>query len=58
MARIEKRLLGESLVSEKLITEEQLKTALAEQKRTSDTLGFTLLRLEYLKEQQLLDFLL
>ena len=57
MARIEKRLLGESLVSEKLITEEQLKTALAEQKRTSDTLGFTLLRLEYLKEQQLLDFL-
>ncbi len=57
MARIEKRLLGESLVSEKLITDEQLKTALAEQKRTSDTLGFTLLRLEYLKEQQLLDFL-
>lgn len=57
MARIEKRLLGESLVSEKLITDEQLKTALTEQKRTSDTLGFTLLRLEYLKEQQLLDFL-
>ncbi|HNW35343.1 MAG TPA: ATPase, T2SS/T4P/T4SS family, partial [Candidatus Ozemobacteraceae bacterium] len=57
MARIEKRLLGESLVSEKLITEEQLRTSLAEQKKSSDTLGYTLLRLGYLKEQQLLDFL-
>ncbi|HEY9069644.1 MAG TPA: ATPase, T2SS/T4P/T4SS family [Candidatus Ozemobacteraceae bacterium] len=57
MARIEKRLLGESLVSEKLITDEQLRAALSEQRKTSDTLGYTLLRLGYLKEQQLLDFL-
>ncbi|MBI3037419.1 Flp pilus assembly complex ATPase component TadA, partial [bacterium] len=57
MARIEKKLLGESLVSEKLISEEQLKTALSEQKKTSDTLGYTLLSLNYLNEQQLLDFL-
>ncbi len=57
MARIEKKLLGQSLVAEGLVTLDQLKTALAEQKATSDTLGCTLLRLEYLKEQQLLDFL-
>lgn len=57
MARIEKKLLGESLVAEKLITPEQLQIALAEQKKTSDTLGYTLLRLKFLTEQQLLDFL-
>jgi len=57
MARIEKKLLGESLVAEKLVTEDQLKIALAEQKKTSDTLGFTLIRLGYLNEQQLLEFL-
>ncbi|RCK81478.1 MAG: Type IV fimbrial assembly, ATPase PilB [Candidatus Ozemobacter sibiricus] len=57
MSRIEKKLLGESLVAENLITPEQLRTALAEQKQTSDTLGYTLLRLNYLTEQQLLDFL-
>jgi type IV pilus assembly protein PilB len=57
MARIEKKLLGESLVAEKLITEDQLREALVEQKRTSDTLGYTLLSLGFLNEQQLLDFL-
>lgn len=57
MSRIEKKLLGESLVQEKLVTEEQLRTALSEQKKSSDTLGFTLLKLKYLNEQQLLDFL-
>ncbi len=57
MSRIEKKLLGESLVAENLITADQLRTALAEQKQTSDTLGYTLLRLNYLTEQQLLDFL-
>ncbi len=57
MSRIEKKLLGESLVAENLITQDQLRTALAEQKQSSDTLGYTLLRLNYLTEQQLLDFL-
>ena len=57
MARIEKKLLGQSLVSEGLVTEEQLNNALLEQKKTSDTLGYTLIRLKYLNEQQLLDFL-
>ncbi|MBU1108222.1 MAG: Flp pilus assembly complex ATPase component TadA [Candidatus Riflebacteria bacterium] len=57
MSRIEKKLLGQSLVAEGLVTQEQLDTALAEQKRTSDTLGYTLINLNYLNEQQLLDFL-
>ncbi|NCB40683.1 MAG: type II secretion system protein GspE, partial [Erysipelotrichia bacterium] len=57
MARIEKKLLGQSLVADGLIKEEQLNTALTEQKKTSDTLGYTLIRLKYLNEQQLLDFL-
>lgn len=57
MSRIEKKLLGQTLVSEQLITLEQLQAALAEQKKTSDTLGYTLLRLNYLTEQQLLEFL-
>jgi len=57
MSRIEKKLLGESLVAENLITQVQLRTALAEQRQTSDTLGYTLLRLNYLTEQQLLEFL-
>ena len=33
MARIEKKLLGQSLVSEGLVTEEQLNNALQEQKK-------------------------
>ncbi|PKL46287.1 MAG: type II secretion system protein GspE [Candidatus Riflebacteria bacterium HGW-Riflebacteria-2] len=57
MSRIEKKLLGQSLVADGLVTQEQLNTALAEQKRTSDTLGYTLINLKYLNEQQLLDFL-
>ncbi|MBF0502522.1 MAG: Flp pilus assembly complex ATPase component TadA [Candidatus Riflebacteria bacterium] len=57
MSRIEKRLLGESLVAEKLITTDQLQQALLEQKKSSDTLGYTLLRLNYLTEAQLLEFL-
>lgn len=57
MARIEKKLLGQSLVKDNLVTAEQLKIALSEQKKTSDTLGYTLLKLKYLTEQQLVDFL-
>lgn len=57
MARIEKKLLGQSLVTDGLVTQEQLNNALSEQKKTSDTLGYTLIRLNYINEQQLLDFL-
>ena len=57
MSRIEKKLLGQSLVADGLVTQEQLNIALNEQKRTSDTLGYTLINLKYLNEQQLLDFL-
>ena len=57
MARIEKKLLGQSLVTEGLVTLEQLQAALKEQKATSDTLGYTLIKLKLLTEQQLLDFL-
>lgn len=57
MARIEKKLLGRSLVAEKLVTQEQLNQALSEQKKTSDTLGYTLIRLKFLDEQKLLEFL-
>jgi type IV pilus assembly protein PilB len=57
MARIEKKLLGQSLVSEGLVTPEQLKQALSEQKRTSDTLGYTLVRLKLVTEQKLIEFL-
>jgi type IV pilus assembly protein PilB len=57
MARIEKKLLGQSLVSEKLVTTEQLHEALSEQKRTSDTLGYTLIRLGHVTEQKLIEFL-
>jgi type IV pilus assembly protein PilB len=57
MARIEKKLLGQSLVSEGLVTEEQLNQALSEQKKTSDTLGYTLVQLGLVTEQQLIEFL-
>jgi type IV pilus assembly protein PilB len=57
MARIEKKLLGQSLVSENIVTEDQLSQALNEQKKTSDTLGYTLIRLGMITEQQLIEFL-
>ena len=57
MSRIEKKLLGQSLVKEKLVTVEQLQQALAEQKKTSDTLGYTLIKMKFLTEQELVDFL-
>lgn len=57
MARIEKKLLGQSLVSEGLVTSEQLSKALKEQKLTSDTLGHTLIKLKFLTELQLVEFL-
>ena len=57
MARIEKKLLGQSLLAEGLATKEQLQAVMQEQKKTSNTLGFTLIQQKILTEQQLLDFL-
>ena len=49
--------IGDLLVQNSVITEEQLRTALAEQKRTGRKLGKTLMDLGYLDEDQLLNFL-
>jgi MSHA biogenesis protein MshE len=45
--------LGEVLVEQKLITEEQLQQALAEQKRTGRKLGRVLTDLEFVREEKL-----
>ncbi|WP_295719073.1 GspE/PulE family protein [uncultured Halovibrio sp.] len=49
--------IGDLLVENSVITEEQLQTALGEQKRTGRKLGKTLTDLGYLDEDQLLNFL-
>ena len=51
------RRLGDLLVAEGLITEEQLAKALAEQKGTSEKLGSVLLKLNLVHEEQLIGFL-
>jgi type IV pilus assembly protein PilB len=50
-------LLGELMVSEGLVSREQLAHVLAEQKRTGDKLGQILVRLELISEEQLIVFL-
>ena len=57
MPREERKLLGISLIEAGFISREQLDTALRKHRRTGDTLGYTLLKLGYLNEQQLLNFL-
>lgn len=49
--------LGDLLVHEQVISEDQLSQALKAQKTTGRKLGDLLIELEYLSEQQLLDFL-
>lgn len=49
--------IGDLLVENNVITDEQLQTALSEQKRTGRKLGKTLTDLGYLEEDQLLNFL-
>ncbi|MFH0926309.1 MAG: type IV-A pilus assembly ATPase PilB [bacterium] len=49
--------LGEMLVKANLITQEQLNHALEEQKKTGGRLGYNLIRLNYLKEEDLTVFL-
>jgi MSHA biogenesis protein MshE len=49
--------LGDLLVQHNIITDEQLSTALAEQRQTGRKLGATLIALELVSEQQLLQIL-
>jgi type IV pilus assembly protein PilB len=51
------RRLGDLLVAEGLITQEQLLKALTDQKGTADKLGAVLVRLHYISEEQLIGFL-
>src|SRR5436190_9199925 len=51
------RRLGDLLVAEGLITEEQLGRALAEQKGTTEKIGSILLKLDFIQEEQLIGFL-
>src|SRR5262245_14293897 len=51
------RRLGDLLVAEGLITEDQLGKALAQQKGTTEKLGSILLKLDFLQEEQLIGFL-
>ena len=48
---------GELLVKQEVISLEQLKTAIEEQKRTGGTLGKTLLSLGYINQYELVAFL-
>ncbi len=54
---IRKKLLGEILLENGLLTREQLEEALAEQKRSKEKLGKILVRKGYLNEDQLLEVL-
>lgn len=49
--------IGDLLVQNRVITHEQLSSALAEQKKTGRKLGRTLIDLNYIKETDLLNFL-
>ncbi len=49
--------IGELLREEGLITQEQLVTALAEQKKSGRRLGQTLVQLEFVREEQILELL-
>jgi type IV pilus assembly protein PilB len=49
--------IGEMLLKVNLINEEQLKTALDEQKKTKDRIGTLLVKLGYITEEELLAFL-
>jgi len=51
------RRLGDLLVTDGLLTAEQLKKALAEQKGSAEKLGSVLVRLNFVNEDQLIGFL-
>jgi len=52
-----KRLLGASLIEANLITERQLQEALAEQRKSGHSLGYTLINKGYLQQEDLILFL-
>jgi type IV pilus assembly protein PilB len=51
------RRLGDILIAERLVSREQLAQAVAEQKRTGEKLGSTLVRLGHITEEELVHFL-
>ena len=57
MARNEKKLLGASLIQANLITEKQLENALKEQRKTGQSLGYTLIQNGYITQNELITFL-
>lgn len=57
MAAPKKIRIGDLLVTNGIITENQLQVALAEQKKTNQKLGKTLIKLKFLSEEKFLDFL-
>ena len=52
-----KEKIGEMLMKAGIITDEQLRNALEEQKKTGDKIGSTLLKLEYVEAETLVNFL-
>ncbi|MCK4235229.1 type IV-A pilus assembly ATPase PilB [candidate division WOR-3 bacterium] len=52
-----KEKIGEMLMKAGMITDEQLRNALEEQKKTGDKIGSTLLKLEYVEAETLVNFL-
>jgi type IV pilus assembly protein PilB len=51
------RRLGDLLVADGLLTAEQLKKALAEQRGSPEKIGSVLVRLNYINDEQLIGFL-
>jgi type IV pilus assembly protein PilB len=51
------KLLGESLIEAGLITKEQLQAALIKQRKTGQSLGYTLIKMGFLPQDKLISFL-
>ncbi len=56
MARLERKLLGQSLINANLITEKQLDEALKEQRKTGQTLGYILMANNFISQSDLMNF--
>ena len=57
MAKAKNMLIGEMLLEEGIITKEQLKDALEEQKRTGTKIGEILIKMRYISKEILWTFL-
>ena len=56
--KVQKRIrIGDLLIERELITQQQLETALAEQRKSGQKLGRTLIDLAYVEEKDILDIL-